>query len=84
MTPLKQKGLQKMKYTKLFDVKQAISGVDQTYWIKLGIAVEKADTLSVKLDALPLPNEKGQVWLQLYPQKEKEDEIQKKHVETLI
>lgn len=64
-----------MNYTKLFDVKQAITGVDQTHWIKLGIAVEKADTISVKLDALPLPNAKGQVWLQLYPQKEKENEI---------
>jgi len=65
-------------YNQLYDVKQAITtGIDNTYWIKLGIGVKKADTLSIKLDALPIPNEKGKIWLQLFEQKEKENEIQK-------
>ena len=37
-------------------------------YINLGVVLEKENGhLSMKLNALPLPNEKGEVWLNLYP-----------------
>lgn len=39
---------------------------DKTHWFKLGFAIKDGHKFSLKLDALPLPNEKGDVWLQLY------------------
>ena len=39
----------------------------KTYWMKVGYAFEKDGRVSaIKLDALPLPNEKGEVWLNLF------------------
>jgi len=52
-----------------YNVSQAREGKEgKTYWMKLGYAFEKEGKISsIKLDALPLPNEKGEVWLNLFP-----------------
>ena len=52
-----------------YNVSQAREGKEgKTYWMKLGYAFEKDGKVSsIKLDALPLPNEKGEVWLNLFP-----------------
>lgn len=43
-------------------------GEQKNSYIELGVVLEneKGQT-SMKLNALPLPNEKGEVWMQLYP-----------------
>tara|TARA_X000001382_G_C3108131_1_gene158947 strand:+ start:402 stop:653 length:252 start_codon:yes stop_codon:yes gene_type:complete len=52
-----------------YNVSQAREGKEgKTYWMKVGYAFEKDGVVSsIKLDALPLPNEKGEVWLNLFP-----------------
>lgn len=40
-------------------------------YLKLGVVVENGEgQLSLKLNALPLPNKKGEVWINLYQPKE--------------
>jgi hypothetical protein len=56
------------------DVLSPRKGKDKTYWVRIGAAWDKGDKISVKLDALPLPDETGQVTFIL---KEKEN-VQKK------
>jgi len=52
-----------------YNVSQAREGKEgKTFWMKVGYAFEKDGVVSlIKLDALPLPNEKGEVWLNLFP-----------------
>jgi len=47
----------------------------KTIWVKIGAAwsSKAGDGYSVKLDALPLPNKDGEVWVKLFPPKEKSD-----------
>lgn len=61
-----------------YNVAQGHNGKDgKSYWKQLGIAKKTDERFWIKLDALPLPNKDGEVWLQLY-ERIKEDEVQKK------
>jgi hypothetical protein len=42
------------------------------------MAFKREDKFSMKLETYPMPNEKGEVWLQLYERSES-DEIQKEN-----
>ena len=54
---------------KVMDIVQPREGKEgKTYWHKLGVKFVFDDGKeSIKLDSLPLPNEKGEVWLNLFP-----------------
>ena len=60
---------------KIMEVKQPRAGKDgKTYWHKLGVKFLWDDgNESIKLDSLPLPNEKGEVWMNLFESKPKEE-----------
>jgi hypothetical protein len=61
-----------------YNVAQGHSGKDgKSYWKQLGIGRKHENGFWIKLDALPLPNKDGEVWLQLY-EKVDEHELQKK------
>lgn len=65
---------------KTFKVVQARKTNDgSTFWLNLGIALQKGENISVKLNSLPLPNNSGEVWLQLY-EKDGNNEISEKNV----
>ena len=53
---------------KIKEVKQPRAGKDgKTYWHKLGVKFVYDDGKeSIKLDSLPLPNERGEVWMNLF------------------
>ena len=54
--------------SKRYNVSQAksVPGRDKPIWLKHGIAFEKDGKIRVKLESLPLPDEKGEVWLSLF------------------
>tara|TARA_R110000787_G_scaffold133203_1_gene245499 strand:+ start:1803 stop:2039 length:237 start_codon:yes stop_codon:yes gene_type:complete len=54
--------------TKRFNVSQAkdIPGRDKPVWLKHGVAFEKEGKISIKLESLPIPNNKGEIWLRLF------------------
>ena len=56
--------------SKRYNVVQAkeIEGREKPFWVRLGTAFEGAKGLSIKLDALPLPNRESEVWLKLFEQ----------------
>lgn len=63
-----------------YNVAQGHAGKDgNSYWKQLGIGRKHNKGFWIKLDALPLPNRDGEVWLQLF-EKVDEHEIQKKSV----
>lgn len=47
-----------------------------TYWIRVGSMMKdrEGDGYSIKLDALPLPNEKGEVWVKAFVPREQQDQ----------
>ena len=47
-----------------------------TYWIRVGsmMKVREGDGYSIKLDAIPLPNEKGEVWIKAFVPREQQDQ----------
>lgn len=51
-----------------FSVVQAkdVAGREKPVWLRHGIAFEGDKGISIKLESLPLPNEKGEVWLRLF------------------
>ena len=55
-----------MEYNVNYKVVQAKKSGDRTNWINVGAAFKREDKFSMKLDTYPIPNEKGEVWLQLY------------------
>lgn len=63
-----------------YKVVQAKKSGDRTNWITVGAAFKREDKFSMKLETYPMPNEKGEVWLQLYERNET-DEIQKENGE---
>ena len=65
-----------------YKVVQAKKSGDRTNWINVGMAFKRENKFSMKLDAYPIPNEKGEVWLQLYERME--DEIQEKNAEGQV
>jgi hypothetical protein len=62
-----------------YKVVQARKSGDRTNWINVGMAFKREDKFSMKLDTYPIPNENGEVWLQLYERTE--DGLQKENVE---
>ena len=54
--------------SKRYSVKQAknVQGREKPVWLHHGIAFENDKGISIKLESLPLPNEKGEVWLRLF------------------
>lgn len=45
-----------------------------TYWHKIGVMFPNAKGgFSIKLDSLPVPNEKGEVWVSAFEQKAREN-----------
>jgi hypothetical protein len=63
-----------------YKVVQAKKSGDRTNWITVGAAFKREDKFSMKLETYPMPNEKGEVWLQLYERNET-DEVQKENEE---
>ena len=63
-----------------YKVVQAKRSGDRTNWINVGMAFKREDKFSLKLDTYPIPNEHGEVWLQLYERMES-DEVQKENAE---
>ena len=63
-----------------YKVVQAKKSGDRTNWINVGMAFKREDKFSMKLDTYPIPNEKGEVWLQLYERMEG-DAVQKENAE---
>ena len=63
-----------------YKVVQAKKSGDRTNWITVGAAFKREDKFSMKLETYPMPNEKGEVWLQLYERIES-DEVQKENVQ---
>lgn len=70
-----------VKTFKVVQARKTNDGV--TFWLNLGIALQKEQGISVKLNSLPLPNDSGEVWLQLY-EKEENNEISQKNVERSV
>ena len=45
--------------------------LQKTRWQRLGVAFEKEGRItSVKLEALPIPNKEGEIWLNIFPKKD--------------
>ena len=61
-----------------YKVVQAKRSGDRTNWITVGAAFKREDKFSMKLETYPMPNDKGEVWLQLYERNET-DEVQKEN-----
>lgn len=60
---------------KVMEIKQPKEGKDgKTYWHKVGVKFVYDDGKeSIKLDSLPLPNEKGEVWMNVFEPRPKDD-----------
>ena len=60
---------------KRMEIKQPRAGKEgKTYWHKVGVKFLWDDGReSIKLDSLPLPNEKGEVWMNLFETEPKEE-----------
>ena len=60
---------------KRMEIKQPREGKDgKTYWHKLGVKFLWDDgNESIKLDSLPLPNKDGEVWMNLFEPRPKDD-----------
>ena len=66
--------MDKKTYNLVQGKKYFLNGEEKTQWIKIGILLTRMDIpSSVKLDALPLPDEKGEVWLKVFPEDRKEE-----------
>ncbi len=48
----------------------------KTRWKKIGVmfAAREGDGFAIKLDLLPLPDEKGEVWIKAFVPRERDDE----------
>jgi hypothetical protein len=60
--------------SKRYDVVSSRPGKEKNYSHKVGtMFVNDEGRTSIKLDSLPLPNEKGEVWLNVYEARPRED-----------
>lgn len=59
--------------SKRYDVCSPRAGREEgkTFWHRVGTAFDGEKGISVKLDSLPLPDAKGEVWLKLFEPREK-------------
>tara|TARA_B100000989_G_scaffold3073_2_gene2144 strand:- start:4120 stop:4365 length:246 start_codon:yes stop_codon:yes gene_type:complete len=62
---------------KMYDVVSGrkVIGQDKKRWTNVGIAFEDGDgkITGIKLNALPLQNENGEIWLSLFEQKQRDN-----------
>ena len=60
--------------TDRYDVLTPRPGKEKTYWLKIGMMVPSKDGagFSLKLDALPLPDRDGNIWLKISPPREED------------
>ena len=62
---------------KMYDVVSGrkVMGQDKKRWTNVGVAFEDGDgkITGIKLNALPLQNENGEVWLSLFEQKPRDN-----------
>jgi hypothetical protein len=65
--------------TTRYDLLSARKNGDKTYWTKVGsmFPAREGDGFTIKLDALPLPNEKGEVWVAARVPRERDDQPQR-------
>lgn len=62
--------------TSRFDICTPRPGQDgKTRWLKIGVMFPSKDGegFSIKLDALPIANEKGEIWIKAFVPKERDD-----------
>ena len=62
--------------TDRFDLMSPRRKGDKTYWTRVGsmFPAKTGDGWAIKLDALPLPDEKGEVWVRAFPPKERDQD----------
>jgi hypothetical protein len=58
---------------KRWDVVSKRPGREKTYFHRVGTAFQGEKGISIKLDSQPLPDEKGEVWINLYEPREQVD-----------
>ena len=60
---------------KIMEIKQPRASKEgKTYWHKLGVKFIFDDgNESIKLDSLPLPNDKGEVWMNVFEPRPRDD-----------
>jgi hypothetical protein len=62
--------------TDRYDILSGRPGKDgKTFWVRLGsmFPAREGDGFAIKLDALPLPNEKGECWIKAAPAKPRDE-----------
>ncbi len=60
-----------------YNLTQAKTRDSKTQWIKIGIAQKSDRNFWIKLDVLPIADQNGEVWLNLFERMN--DEVQKKN-----
>lgn len=50
-------------------------GQKKTAWTKHGVLIEKDGKQFIKLESYPLPNENGEVWLSVFEQENKSQDV---------
>ena len=53
-----------------------VEGQKKRRWMKIGVLFDSEKGKSIKLDALPIANIQGEVWLSLFPKKERAAPLQ--------
>ena len=60
-------------------------GMEQTQWIRIGKLFTKMGIpSSIKLDCYPIPDEKGEVWLKVFPKDNKDNNFENATLESDI
>ena len=63
-----------------YNLVQGKNAGEKSRWHKIGEARKHDTGFWVRMDVMPIPNEEGQIWLQLYERKD--DEISEKNVQA--
>lgn len=63
-----------------YNLVQGKNAGEKSRWHKIGEARKHDTGFWVRMDVMPIPNEDGQIWLQLYEREN--DEISQKNVKT--
>lgn len=63
-----------------YNLVQGKNAGEKSRWHKIGEARKHDTGFWVRMDVMPIPNEEGQIWLQLYERNEA-DEISQKNVQ---
>jgi len=62
-----------------YNLVQGKNAGEKSRWHKIGEARKHDTGFWVRMDVMPIPNEEGQIWLQLYERKD--DEISEKNAQ---